>query len=151
MSGRKFVLAPVLKVRRLQERAAAMDAVNAAKAAGLALSVAELRARHAKESAFTGDATGLAFIATQVASRVRAVDAALARQLWSDSTVEEADRRQGWSAAAQKVKALEHLEENHTLAVRHEDDRVETILVDDMVTGRYTATRSHAAEAGDLL
>jgi hypothetical protein len=138
--SRKFVLAPVLKIRRVQERASAAKAAEAAARAGLALSVAELRAGRAKESAFRESAIGLAFIASQIASRVRAVDAVMARQAWAEATVEEGELRQDWSAAAQRVKALEHLEENHTLAVKHEDDHAEALQVDDMVTARYAKT-----------
>ena len=140
--SRKFKLAPVLKIRQIQERANAVKAAQAAAQAGLALSVAEMRARHAKESAFRESATGLAFIASQIASRVRAVDAAMARETWAEAIVEEAERRQDWSAAAQRVKALEHLEESHTLVVKHEDERAEALQVDDMVTARYAVTNA---------
>ena len=135
--SRTFPLAPVLKIRQIQERAHAAKVAQAAVAAGLALSVAELRAGRAKESAFRESAVGLAFIASQIASRVRAADASMARVAWTEAKAEEAERRQDWSAAAQRVKALEHLEENHTLAVKHEDDRAEALQVDDMVTARY--------------
>jgi len=140
--NRKFILAPVLKVRRLQERAAARDAAQAATNAGLALSVAQMRAGRAKDSAFRDSANGQAFLASQIASRVRAVDAVMARQMRADAVVEETTTRADWSQKAQRVKALEHLEENHTLAVQAEDERAEVKQVDDLTTGRFTVTRA---------
>lgn len=139
---RKFKLAPVLKIRRVQERANAVKVAQAAAAAGMALSVAEMRARRAKDSAFRESATGLAFIASQIASRVRAADAAMARESWAEAFVEEGERRQEWSAAAQRVKALEHLEESHLLVIKHEDDRTEALHVDDVVTARYAVSNA---------
>jgi flagellar protein FliJ len=131
-----FRLEPVLRVRRTQERAAALAAAQAARAAADADRRAEAAEAAAATSALPASAGAGAFLAALTLSRVAAEDASAARAL-ATAAAEQADLvRASWTTAAQRAKGLERLRERHVQAVRSADQAAEERTVDDLVTGR---------------
>ena len=139
MKRQAFRLAPVLKLRRTQERVAAM---TAARAAGVASAAArdvdeQVAALQASRPPATGSAAG--FVAALVTTRMAAEGAAAARDL-AVAKAEQAELlRVRWTEAAQRAKGLERLEERHGAALRAADDAAETSMVDDIVTRQHTS------------
>ncbi|MGY1660051.1 flagellar export protein FliJ [Geodermatophilus sp. SYSU D00705] len=136
MKARAFRLQPVLEVRRVEERAAALAAAEAARAAA----DADRRATEAEDALAAAVPTGTlssgVFRASMVLARVAAEDAAAARSLATASAEQAALVRAAWTAAAQRTKGLERLRERHLQTVRLAEQAAEERTVDDLVTGR---------------
>jgi flagellar FliJ protein len=142
-----FRLQPVLELRRTEERAAALAAAEAARAAA----DADRRATEAETAAAavlpTGPVSPGAFAAAMVLGRLAAEDAAAARALATASAEQAELVRAAWTAAAQRTKGLERLRERHLQAVRLAEQAAEERTVDDLVTGRSGRRTLTAGEA----
>jgi flagellar protein FliJ len=131
-----FRLEPVLRVRRTQERAAALAAAQAARAATDADRRATAAETAAATSAVPASADAGAFLAALALSRGAAEDASAARAL-ATAAAEQAELvRASWTAAAQRTKGLERLRERHVQTIRSAEQAAEERTVDDLVTGR---------------
>ncbi|MCZ2836507.1 flagellar export protein FliJ [Modestobacter sp. VKM Ac-2985] len=141
-----FRLEPVLKLRRTEERAAALASAQAAREATEAAERAERDAAALTERALPGHPTGSAFIAAMVASAAAAADVSAARAL-AVARAEQADLvRARWTAAAQRTKGLERLRERHVAALQAAADAAEERVVDDLVTRQHSTTRASTDE-----
>ncbi|WP_299953759.1 flagellar export protein FliJ [uncultured Modestobacter sp.] len=135
-----FRLEPVLRLRRTEERAAALAAAQAAREASEAAERAERDAVALGRRGLPAAATGGAFVAAMVASTAAAADVSAARAL-ALARAEQAELvRARWTAAAQRTKGLERLRERHEAALQAAADAAEVRAVDDLVTGRYSTT-----------
>jgi flagellar protein FliJ len=136
-----FRLEPVLRLRRNQERAASLAAAQAAREATAAAQRAEDDAAALAASSLPAVSSSGAFVAAMVASRAAAADVQAARAL-AVSYAEQAEVvRAQWTAAAQRTKGLERLEERHVERLQAAADAAETRLVDDLVTRRHGGDR----------
>ena len=144
MKRAAFRLRPVLELRRTQERAAAAAAAAAATSAADA-------DRRATEYETTLAAASLprtlpagAFVTAMTLLRTAATDASAARALATASAEQAELVRAQWTAAAQRTKGMERLEERHHRAQQQTEAAAEERAVDDLVTGRarHTATTS---------
>ena len=136
MKRAAFRLQPVLELRRMQERAAALEAAQAAQAAA----DADRRATD-QEAALTGAAppgstSAGGFLTAMALLRLAAADASAARSLATASAEQAEIVRARWTEAAQRTKGLERLRERHREAQQHAEDVAEERMVDDLVTGR---------------
>jgi len=140
MKRAAFRLKPILELRRTQERAAAVAAAQAAQSAAdadrrateyeTALATAEL-----PRSLPSGE-----FLAAMTLLRTAATDASAARSL-ATATAEQAELvRQQWTAAAQRTKGMERLEERHRQVLATAEAAAEERAADDLVTGRAGRT-----------
>ncbi|WP_222192279.1 flagellar export protein FliJ [Modestobacter italicus] len=135
-----FRLEPVLRLRRNEERAAALAAAQAAREATEAAERAERDAAALSRRGLPVAATGGAFVAAMVASTAAAADVSAARAL-ALARAEQAELvRARWTAAAQRTKGLERLRERHVAALQAAADAAEVRAVDDLVTGRHSTT-----------
>jgi flagellar FliJ protein len=131
-----FRLQPVLELRRVQERAAAMAAADAARTAADADQRAAEREQSLSVPRVPTSVTGAAFVAVMATMRSAADDAAEARSV-ATATAEQAEAvRAQWTAAAQRTKGLERLRDRHQEALLHAERTAEEKAVDDLVTGR---------------
>ncbi|WP_233496215.1 flagellar export protein FliJ [Geodermatophilus sp. TF02-6] len=133
---RAFRLQPVLELRRTEERAAALAAADAARAAAEADRRATAAEAALASAVPSGTCTPGAFVATLALARVAAEDAAAARALATASAEQAELVRAAWTAAAQRTKGLERLRERHLEGVRLAAQAAEERTVDDLVTGR---------------
>ncbi|MGN6242605.1 MAG: flagellar FliJ family protein [Motilibacteraceae bacterium] len=134
--NRKFPLAAVLRVRKVQEDKAA--AAVAAARAELALAVQreqELEVR-LDGGVAPGSATYVDWIATTSARLSLARDAAAARTARRDREAGVAEALDGWAAARAAARGVERLAERHEEAVRLEDERAEQRELDERATSR---------------
>jgi flagellar FliJ protein len=128
-----FRLEPVLKLRRTEERAAALAAAQAAREAAAAAERAERDAAALTERALPAQVTGGAFIAAMVASAAAAADVSAARAV-------------AVARAAQRTKGLERLRERHVAALQAAADAAEERVVDDLVTRQHSTTARSSRE-----
>jgi flagellar FliJ protein len=141
-----FRLEPVLKLRRTEERAAALAAAQAAREAAAAAERAERDAAALTERALPAQVTGGAFIAAMVASAAAAADVSAARAV-AVARAEQAELvRARWTAAAQRTKGLERLRERHVAALQAAADAAEERVVDDLVTRQHSTTARSSRE-----
>lgn len=138
----RFRLDSVLRVRRIQEDLARAQLLAANR--DVLLATDALRARDSEYAAVDRpagqqslDAFHLAlFRLDSAAGAVR-----VARDARAAALDRAEERRVEWTAASQKVSALERLEERardeHAVEVRRDEDR----LVDDLVVSRHRAVR----------
>ncbi|WP_369136744.1 flagellar FliJ family protein [Modestobacter versicolor] len=141
-----FRLEPVLRVRRNEERAAALAAAAAARDAAEAHARAERDAEALAVRRPPTSATGAGFVAAMVASAAAAADVSAARAL-AVARTEQADLvRERWTEAAQRTKGLERLRERHLADLRRAADVAETRVVDDLVTRQHGAARRREEE-----
>jgi flagellar protein FliJ len=141
-----FRLQPVLELRRVQEKAAAMAAAEAAQAAVDADSRATEREQSLGVPRLPASATGEAFVAVMATLRSAADDAAEARSV-ATATAEQAEVvRAQWTAAAQRTKGLERLRDRHVEALLSAERAAEEKAVDDLVTGRSARARTDDGE-----
>jgi flagellar export protein FliJ len=139
-----FRLQPVLELRRVQERAAAMAAAEAARAATDADGRAAEREQSLSIPRMPASASSGAFLAVMATLRAAAEDAADARSV-ATATAEQAEAvRALWTAAAQRTKGLERLSDRHQEALLHAERTAEEKAVDDLVTGRAGRARAAA-------
>ena len=145
MKRTAFRLQSVLEVRRTEERAAALTAAEAGRAAA----DADRRATEAEAAVAAvlppGPVSPSAFAAAMVLGRLAAEDATAARSLATASAEQAELVRGAWTAAAQRTKGLERLRERHLQTVRLAEQAAEERTVDDLVTGRS----GHRARSGD--
>lgn len=134
---KKFRLAPVLKIRQMQERVAAGAAATAAHTARQAEAEAAERARDAAAFAPPASCEGAVFVAASqhglrlLADAERAAVAAEVRAQQS----QEAHRE--WTEAARATKVMEKLRDRHVSAVNSAIEHAEIRAVDDIVTRAY--------------
>jgi flagellar export protein FliJ len=133
-----FSLSKVLRVRRLEEeQAVAMLAAAQMIANAAAVREAETRQALASRCARHGLQSAASFLhwteTTMLAGEAMSHARAEARRADDDA----AARRSGWSSAAAKVSALEHLDERGREAHAVERRREETKTSDDIVTTRW--------------
>jgi flagellar FliJ protein len=138
---RGFRLASVLRVRRVQEEVARADVALSNREVGRAWTDVERRAAYleARRGEFaTG--TSAAFIGSLTAGIARAQDLSAARAAHQLAQQTAADRAAAWSETAQRVKALESLEERHKAEVRAADEAAAQRASDDR-SGAVVAAR----------
>jgi flagellar protein FliJ len=140
----KFRLQPVLELRRTEEKAAAQAAAQAAAAAADADRRATERETALAAAVLPTATSAQVFLATRSLLATAAADASAARALAVASAEQAEAVRAEWTAAAQRTKGLERLEERHHAALQHAADVAEERAVDDLVTGR--AGRSTSEE-----
>lgn len=146
MKRAAFRLQPVLELRRVQERAAAMAAAQAAQTAADADRRAGEREQSLGVPRLPSSMTGSAFVAVMATLRSAADDAAEARSV-ATATAEQAEVvRAQWTAAAQRTKGLERLRDRHLEALLSAERTAEEKAVDDLVTGRAGRTRADDGE-----
>lgn len=142
MKRAAFRLQPVLELRRLQEKAAAMAAASAAQASVDAERRATEREQSLGVPRLPAAMTGEAFVAVMATLRSAADDAAEARSV-AVATAEQAEAvRAQWTAAAQRTKGLERLRDRHLEALLTAERTAEEKAVDDLVTGRAGRART---------
>jgi flagellar export protein FliJ len=131
-----FRLQPVLELRRVQERAAALAAAEAAQFAADADRRAADREQSLSRPRMPTSSSSGAFLAVMATLRAAAEDASAARSV-AIATAEQAEAvRANWTAAAQRTKGLERLRDRHQEALLHAERTAEEKAVDDLVTGR---------------
>jgi len=146
MKRAAFRLQPVLELRRVQERAAAMAAAQAAQTAADADRRAAEREQSLGVPRLPSSTTGAGFVAVMATLRSAADDAAEARSV-ATATAEQAEVvRAQWTAAAQRTKGLERLRDRHVEALLSAERTAEEKAVDDLVTGRAGRTRADDGE-----
>jgi flagellar export protein FliJ len=121
--NRRFRLASVLRVRRIQADVARGEVIRANGAVNRAWT--DVERREALLDARRGtllSGTSAAFLGSLTAGIARASDLSAARAAHQLAVANAADRAAGWSEAAARVKALESLEERHRTAVRLADE-----------------------------
>jgi flagellar protein FliJ len=144
---RRFRLASVLRVRRLQEEAARADLVLANREVGTAWTDVERRTAYleARQGELTSG-TSAAFIGAVTAGLARAQDLSAARAAHVLAQQAAAERAAAWSETAQRVKALESLEERHRAEVRAADEAAEQRAADDRSGAAFAARGRGIAE-----
>ena len=152
MQRYRFRLEGVARVRRLQEDLAkgALASANQAVVTADALLIAE-KARYL-DLLSTTDAAGAgtdgldAFLARRCTQEAAALTVIAAHARRAGAIVEADERRREWAAAAQRVQALDRLDQRRR--AEHEVDaaRAEIIEVDDIVVSRHRAA-AHASAA----
>lgn len=146
MKRAAFRLEPVLRVRRQEERAAAVTAARAAAQARAAEAYADACDRSLDGTELPIAMSADTFVTAMIRTRALAADASAAHaQARADEEQAEMARAQ-WTAAAQRTSGLERLRERHLAALDAADLAAETRLVDDLVT-RQHAVRIHREEA----
>jgi flagellar FliJ protein len=147
----KFRLQPVLELRRTEERAAAAAAAEAANAAADADRRATEYEASLASAVLPRSLPAGQFLAAMTLLRTAATDASDARALATASAEQAELVRARWTAAAQRTKGLERLQERHQQALQHAEDVAEERAVDDLVTGRAgRATAGRAADAEEV-
>ena len=138
----RFRLAPVLRVRRLEE-----DAARAVVLAATALTAGEAEALTERDAAY---AAGTAAHEPRSAAdfvHVQEHRAALGRAVLEqrrrlqEAEVSLAQARTGWTAAAARVGALERLDERQRAEHTARALKEEEMVVDDLVVSRFGGTR----------
>ncbi|HEV7823457.1 MAG TPA: flagellar export protein FliJ [Mycobacteriales bacterium] len=139
---RGFRLASVLRVRRVQEEVARAEVAKANRTVGEAWTDVERRAAYLDSRRHRGFTTGTsaAFIGSLTAGIARAQDLSAARAAHQLAQQSAAERAAAWSETAQRVKALESLEERHRTEVRAADEAAAQRASDDR-SGAVVAAR----------
>lgn len=137
MKQARFRLDPVLEVRRVEERTAALKAVQAANLARDAEQVAHSREQAAADAVAPSTGDPVTFVATLVQNHRLAFDAAESRRTAAERHEQAAVEAANWTNAAQRVKGLERLKETHLAEVQDAATRAEERAVDDLVTRTY--------------
>ncbi|WP_193616535.1 flagellar export protein FliJ [Goekera deserti] len=143
MKRQAFRLAPVLELRRREERIAALAAAQAAAQAAAADERATAQEQALRTAAAPPSGDAGAFVNALLRGHMAVEDASAARALAAAQAEQSALVRSRWTAAAQRTKGLERLQERHAAALAHADDVAEIRTVDDLVT------RQHADGVGD--
>jgi flagellar protein FliJ len=137
VKSRKFKLEPVLKIRRLEEQAAAAVSGAAAMRAREAKDAAAAAHVAALEAQVAGECDGQTFMASMFRTRQTGADAALAREVAAQQEEVARQASTEWTAAAQRTKGLEKLRDRHVAKVKRDADIAEVRMVDDIVTRTY--------------
>ncbi len=138
MKRYKFRLEQVLRVRRMEEEQARASLL----AANAQLHTAGQRLRDRTERYHTmvapiGPSQLTEFLAWRQRREAAATALLAAGQAVDSATVQVAERRDGWSAAAAKVTALERLDERRRAEHAAEAAREFDQEIDDLVTSRH--------------
>jgi flagellar FliJ protein len=128
---RKFGLASVLRVRRIQEEVARVEVVRAHAGVHTAWTDAERRQALLQARRGTVDGSSSAFLGALTAGLARASDLSAARAAHQLAQDHAAAQVEAWSVTAARVKALESLEERHRAAVRQADEAAAQSASDD--------------------
>jgi flagellar protein FliJ len=137
---RRFRLASVLRVRRVQEDVKRAELVRANAETGRAWT--DVQRRDALLEARRGtvaSGTSAAFIGSLTAGLARASDLSAARAAHELAVANAAERAVAWGEAAARVKALESLEERHLAAVRDADEAAAQRASDDRSSAAVAA------------
>jgi flagellar protein FliJ len=146
MKRAAFRLQPVLELRRVQEKAAALAAARAAQEAADAERRAREREMALTESRVPASGSAETFLAAMATLRSAATDAAEMRSRAAEQAEQAEQVRAAWTAAAQRTRGLERLQERHAEALLIAERTAEEKAVDDLVTGR-AGRRSAATPA----
>jgi flagellar FliJ protein len=135
----RFRLEQVLRIRRLQEDMARAELMHAHREARAAADAVNARvAEYTSAPRPNGEQPYDAFNRTQFRLDNAAGAITVARAGYRHALAVVEDRRADWTAAHQRVAALERLEtrrrDEHAIEVRRADDR----LVDDLVVARHS-------------
>lgn len=138
MKRYRFRLEQVLRVRRIEEEralAALLDAERRTVAADTTVA-AELARYRAVATPGDGAAPTVGFLAERSRAGATAATLLAAGHAAAAARTEAASSRQGWQTAAQRVSALERLDERRRADHALESARDEERSTDDLVTGR---------------
>lgn len=147
---KKFRLAPVLKVREMQEQIAAGQAATATHAAREADALAEDRARDAASFAPPASCEGGVFIAASHHGLRLLADAENAATAATVKAEQAAEANRAWTEAARATKVMEKLRDRHVEAVNSALEHAEIKAVDDIVTRAYAVRTRQASTAASL-
>lgn len=140
-----FRLAPVLRIRQMQERIAAAESALAANAVREAEAQAADLGAQVLAIATPETATGAEFLYAVSHGHRLADDAACARDVVVERVAQAHVAQGAWTRAAQSTKALEKMEERHRQEVNSALEHAEVKAIDDLVTRVY-AVRSQSEE-----
>lgn len=138
MKRYSFRLAQVQRIRRIQEDLAVAALGTAQRAEALAAEVEAARvAAMADRARPEGVTPGADLIAARVVwdAELQSYEIAVAEH--ASATLERAARRDAWLAAAQRVQALDLLDDRRREEHRIETDREIAAAVDDLSGGRH--------------
>lgn len=139
---KKFRLAPVLKIREMQERVAAGNAAAAAHVSRQAADAALKAAHEAATFAPPTSCEGTIFVAAAHHGLRLLADAENAA-LAADVRARQSDEAHvAWTEAARATKVMEKLRERHVEAVNSAIEHAEIRAVDDIVTRAYAVRPS---------
>lgn len=139
MSGRRFRLAGLLRVRKLQEEQAAAELGRAIGTREQARARAENAGQQLSGHTTPANvelATWRAVLAARTALQQNVV---LAKASLQSATETVTERETDWQKARVQAVPLEKLEEKHDERVAEEDLRAEQIVLDEAATRRATA------------
>jgi flagellar protein FliJ len=136
MKRATFRLQPVLDLRRTEERAAAAAAAQAANTAADADRRATDYETALGAAVLPQSLQARDFVLAMTLMRTAATDAADARSLATAQAEQSELVRAQWTAAAQRTKGMEKLQERHQIALQRAEDAAEERAIDDLVTGR---------------
>jgi flagellar export protein FliJ len=142
-----FRLQPVLELRRVQEKTAALAAARAAQEAADTERRAREREMALSESRVPASGSAETFVAAMATRHSAATEAAEVRARAAAQAEQAEAVRQLWTAAAQRTRGLERLKDRHAEALLSAERTAEEKAVDDLVTGR-AGRRATAALGG---
>ena len=137
-----FRLAPVLRVRRIQEEIAKAALGEARGARDLAETEADARRTPLSKHDPPDRSTGTALLASLASGLSMAADLASARSALAAAEADADDAARNWSGAAGRLRALESLEERHRKAALAERWRVEQREIDERATAAAGPSRN---------
>jgi flagellar export protein FliJ len=141
-----FVLATVLRVRKIQEDLARAEVADAQARARRA------RSEHARREALAagrpapGSARAAQWLATVAGNLALAADARAAEQAVTTADGAAASAVDRWAQASAARKGIDRLAERHAEAVRREQDRVAQQAADDRAGADHHARRSDSPD-----
>lgn len=133
-----FRLAPVLRIRQMQERIAAAESAVAANAVWTAEAHADDLGAQVRAMAPPETATATEFLYAVSQGHRLADDAAAARDVVVTRAAQAQAAQGVWTRAAQSMKALEKLEERHRAEVISAIEHAEIKAIDDLVTASWS-------------
>lgn len=139
----KFRLAPVLRIREMQERVAAGEAARALAAVRAAEAVAADLGAQVRAVAAPEVAPATEFLNTLAHGHRLLDDAAQARRVVADRAQAAQAAQAEWTGAARSMKVMEKLAERHRQQVNSTLEHAEIRAIDDLVTRTY-AVRSQS-------
>lgn len=135
---KQFRLAPVLRIRQMQERIAAAESAVAASAVRTAEAQAVDLGAQVRAMATPETATAAEFFHALSHGHRLADDAAAARTVVVERVAHAQAAQGAWTRAAQSMKALEKLEERHVQEVNAALEHAEIKAIDDLVTASWS-------------
>ena len=137
MKAYRFRLESVLRVRRLQERAATQQLAEAVRALRHAQSESARARRSLEGAAAPAGRLTIGAIEWGHAQSTRLSETAHERAEAAEAAAEVARRANGaWGTAKRRTATLERLDERHVALWREEMDRNEAAELDDLATRR---------------